>query len=89
MGLGGNTITCWDQMKRNFMKNYQEYCKTREMKDEIFTITQNDDENLEEYLEIFMYILQRSKHKFDLSIIRTLFWQGILDDYRNNLNFLG
>lgn len=77
MGLGGNTIS------------YQEYCKTRYMQDEIFTIVQNDDETLEDYLERFMYILHRSKHKFDLSTIRTLFLSGLIDDSRNNLNMLG
>lgn len=38
MGLGGNTIASWDQMKRVFLSKYQEYCKTRDMQDEIFTI---------------------------------------------------
>ena len=57
MGLGGNTINSWDQMKRVFLSKYQEYCKTRDMQDEIFTIIQDDDETLEDYLERFMYIL--------------------------------
>ena len=34
-------------------------------------------------------ILQRSKHKFDLSTIRNLFLRGLTDDTRNNLNLLG
>lgn len=38
MGLGGNIGSSWDQMKRVFLNKYQEYCKTREMQDEIFTI---------------------------------------------------
>lgn len=38
MGLGGNTINSWDQMKRVFLSKYREYCKTRDMQDEIFTI---------------------------------------------------
>ena len=50
---------------------------------------QNEDEMLEDYLERFMYILQSSKHKFDISTIRTLFLCGITDDSRNNLNRLG
>lgn len=48
MGLGGNTITSWEQMKRVFMSKYQEYCKTRDIQDEIFTIVQNDNEILED-----------------------------------------
>lgn len=50
---------------------------------------ENDDETLEGYLERFLYILQRSKNKFDLSTIRTLFLWGLTDDARNNLNLLG
>lgn len=89
MGLGGNTISSWEQMRRVFLSKYQEYCKTRDIQDEIFTIVQNNDETLEEYLERFLYILQRLKHKFDLSTIRTLFLCGLIDDIRNNLNLLG
>jgi len=89
MGLGGNTITSWDQMKRVFLSKYQEYCKTRDMQDEIFTIIQDDDEMLEDYLERFMYILQRSKLKLDPNTIRTLFLRGLTDNARNNLNLLG
>jgi len=73
IGLGGNTITSWEKMKRTFLNKYQDYCKTQEMQDEIFTITQHDNEILEDYLERFLYILQRSKHKFDTSTIKTLF----------------
>ena len=49
----------------------------------------NDDEMLEDYQGRFLYILQRSKHEFDLSIIRMLFLRGLIDYARNNLNLLG
>ena len=89
MGLGGNTIASWDEMKRVFLSKYQEYCKTQDMQDEIFTIIQDDDETLEDYLERFMYILQRSKLKLDSNTIRTLFLRGLTDNAINNLNLLG
>ena len=76
-------------MKRVLLSKYKKYYKTRDIQDEIFTIVQNDDETLEDYLERFLYILQRSKHKFDLSTIRNLFLQGLIDDARNNINLLG
>ena len=44
---------------------------------------------LEDYLERFLYILQRSKLKLDLNTIRTLFLRGLTDNARNNLNLLG
>jgi len=59
------------------------------MQDEIFTIIQDDDETLEDYLERFSYILQRSKLKLDPSTIRTLFLRGLTNNARNNLNMLG
>ena len=59
------------------------------MQDEIFTIIQDDDEMLEDYLEIFLYFLQRSKLKLDLNTIRTLFLRGLTDNARKNLNLLG
>ena len=59
------------------------------MQDEIFMIIQDDDETLEDYLERFLYILQRSKLKLDSSTTRTLFLRGLTDNARNNLNLLG
>ena len=79
MGLRGRNITSWDQMKRVLLTKYQHYCKTREMQDEISSIVQGDDETLEDYLEIFLYILQRSKHKFEISTIRTLLLRGLTE----------
>jgi len=36
MGLGGDTITSWDQMKEAFLNKYQDYCRSRDLKEEIF-----------------------------------------------------
>ena len=47
MGLGGGTINDWDQMKTTFLKKYQDYCRTRELKGEIFQIVANTNETLE------------------------------------------
>ena len=58
MGLGGGTINNWDQMKNIFLTKYQDYCQTRELKDEIFNMSTKYNETLEEYVEIFQYNLQ-------------------------------
>ena len=76
-------------MKKVFLSKYQEYYKNRDIQDEIFTIVQNDEETIENNFERFLYILQRSKNKFDLITIRTLFLWGLNGDARNNLNLLG
>ena len=57
MGLGVNTIIYWIDMKNIFLKKYQPYCRTRDSKDDIFRMTQHEEENLEDYLEIFLYNL--------------------------------
>ena len=33
IGLGGGTINIWDQMKNTFLRKYQDYCRTRELKE--------------------------------------------------------
>ena len=36
MGLGEYTIKSWDEMKMTFLKKYQDYCKSKYSKDDIF-----------------------------------------------------
>lgn len=62
MGLGRHTINSWDDMKNSFLTRYQDFCKTRELKDEIFKMVAKYNETLEEYVEWFHYNLQRSPH---------------------------
>jgi hypothetical protein len=59
MGLGGDSIQTWDEIKKVFMKKYQDYYKGRELEEEIFKMTQKEDESLEDYVEQFQYNLQR------------------------------
>ena len=51
MSLGGHVITTWDQMKESFLAKYQDYCGTRERKEELFKMVQKEDENLEDFVE--------------------------------------
>ena len=46
MGLGVNTILYWIDMKKIFLKKYQPYRRTRDSKDDIFRMTQHEEENL-------------------------------------------
>ena len=59
MGLGGGTINSWDEMKQAFLTKYQDYCRTRDLKYEIFLMNAKENETLEEYVERFQYNLQR------------------------------
>ena len=49
-------------MKNVFLDKYQEYCKDKDQKETIFKMTQQEDENLEDYVERFQYNLQISRH---------------------------
>ena len=36
MSLGGGTVTNWDWMKQVFLEKYQEYCNTKDKREELF-----------------------------------------------------
>jgi hypothetical protein len=51
---------------------------------------QKEEESLEDYLEKFLYNLQRSKqHKLELETIGTIFLRGLLDESIKFLNLMG
>jgi hypothetical protein len=59
MGLGRDNIHTWDQMMKKFLEKYQDYCKDKERREEVFKMMQHEDESLEDYVEWFNYNLQR------------------------------
>jgi len=90
MGLGEHTITSCDVMKKISLKKYEAYCRPRDSKEEVFKMTQEEDERLEEYFERFLYNLQKSKrHSLNPDTIRTFFLKGIRDEYIDILNVIG
>ena len=90
MSLGGHVITTWEQMKQKFLTKYQDYCWTREKREEPFKMVQKEDENLEDFVERLQYNLQRSNH-LDVSkdILKTILLKGVRDDCLDMLNMLG
>jgi len=90
MGLGSDSIRTWSDMKEFFLSKYQDYCRTRDLREEVFRMTQKEDESLEDYVEAFHYNLQRSKH-IDLyhEILKTIFIIGMKDACFDTLNLLG
>jgi hypothetical protein len=76
-------------MKDIFLKKYQDYCKTKESRNDIFKIQQLEDETLEDYMERFGYISQKSKyHDLPEDAIRDLFLKGISEEYLEMLNLM-
>ena len=55
MGLGEHTIRSWDDMKTTFIRKYQEYCRSKYPRNDISKMQQQEDENLEDYVERFVY----------------------------------
>ena len=90
MGLGEHTITNWDDMRKIFLKKYQAYCKSKDSKDDIFRMSHQEDESLEEDIEWFRYNLQKYKHSYQTADITwTIFLKGIRDEYLDVLNVMG
>jgi hypothetical protein len=65
-------------MKDIFLTKYQYYYKTNESRNGIFKIQQLEDETLEDYMERFRYISQKSKyHDLLEDAVRALFLKVI------------
>ena len=60
MSIGGETITTWDQMKQVFLEKYQEYCNTKDKREDLFKMVQKDEESLEYFVERLLYNVQRA-----------------------------
>ena len=89
MGLGEYSIRSWEQMKNYFLKKYQDYCRSRDAKNDIFKMQQMEDETLEDYLERFLYNYQKSKQRLNDNTMKTIFLKGIQDEYIDILNLMG
>ena len=61
-----------------------------QVNEDIFEMTQGEEESLEEYIERFQYNLQRSKQmKLGKETLKTLLLKGIQDKYLEILNLMG
>ena len=89
MGLGESTIRSWDEMKSTFLKKYHEYCRSNDFHNDIFKMQQQEYENLEDYVEHFLYNLQKSRHNaLNASTIKTIFLKSILEENIDVLNLM-
>jgi hypothetical protein len=89
MGLGESSIRSWEGMKDIFLKKCQDYWKSKDSHNDIFKIEQLEDENLEDYMEWFSYISQKSKyHDLPDDAVKALFLKGISEEYLETLNLM-
>eukprot|EP00253_Pinus_taeda_P025718 PITA_25718 len=92
MGLGGGVINNREQMKESFLKKYQDYCRSRELKYEIFQMIARLNETLEEYVERFQYNLQRSPYAslpLPDNVLKTTLIRGMKEQWIETLNIMG
>jgi hypothetical protein len=89
MSLGEHTILSWDGMKETFLQKYQDYCRPRDARNDIFKMQQSEEESLEDYLERFLYNYQKTKQfSLDTTTVRTIFLKGVRDDCIEVLNLM-
>jgi hypothetical protein len=61
MALGKDNIHTWDQITKKFLEKYQDYCKEKERREEVFRMTQHEYEIFEDYVKRFNYSMQRTR----------------------------
>ena len=76
-------------MKQVFLGKYQDYCNTKDKREESFKMMQKDEEILEDFVEILLYNVQR-EGKIDMGkyVLKIILLRGIREDFINMLNFL-
>jgi hypothetical protein len=89
-GLGGGIINSWDEMKQAFWTKYQDYCRTKDLKDEIFQMNTKENETLEEYVKSFQYNLQIYPYgTLPGEVLKATFIKGMKDEWVETLNLMG
>ena len=59
MGLVTQSIRTWNDMKREFLEIYLDYCMPNNWKGEVFKMMQRKDENLKNLIERFNYNIKK------------------------------
>ena len=71
-----------------FLEKYQEYCNTKDKREELFKMVQRDDESLEDFVEL--YNVQRARQtNMGLDVLKIILLHGIREDFLDMLNLLG
>jgi len=88
MGLLGNNITTWAQMQQTFNNKYQDYCRSKDTKEEIFRMTMGSDESLEDYEERFQLSYKRARCTLDPKSLKLVLFRGAPEDLLDTLQLL-
>ena len=89
MSLKGNNIETWEQMKDTFKERYEDYYKSKDTRDEIFRMTQEENESLEDFEERFQLSYKISHScTLDDDSLKLVILQGVREEYMDTLNLL-
>ena len=75
-------------MQQAFNKNYRDYFRSKDTKDEIFRMTLGHDESLEDYEEIFYLSYKRARCTLDPESLKLILLRGVREDLLDTLNLL-
>ena len=83
MSLGANVGGTQDEMQTMFQDKYKEYFKTSSSRgDDVFRISQKEEEILEDYILHFLYTLQKNpQHVLFKDSQKLVFLRGVNDNY--------
>jgi len=79
-------------MKGAFIKKYQDYCRSRELKEEIFQMITRPNETPEKYVEPFQCNLQRSPYAslpLPANVLKSRLIKGMKEQWVETLNIMG
>eukprot|EP00253_Pinus_taeda_P007468 PITA_07468 len=88
MGLPRNNIATWAQMQQAFNNKYQDYCRLKETKGEIFRMTMGSDESLEDYEERFQLSYKSIRCTLDPESLKLVLLRGIPEDLLDTFHLL-
>ncbi|KAH9324794.1 hypothetical protein KI387_004972, partial [Taxus chinensis] len=77
------------KMETFFLDKYQDYCRGRDRREEFFQMKQKEDENLEDYLDRFLFVHRRSGYELNAEITKTIFLKGLDDETKESLHLMG
>ena len=69
-------------MKEDFLGKYRDYCMLSNINDEVFKMTQNENKNLQDLVERYIYNIKREKmDNLDEETLKALLLKAIKDEW--------
>lgn len=90
ISLGRDVTNNWEAMQTRFIEKYKEYCRSGNRGDDIITMQQKEDENLEDYISRFLVLLKKnSNHTLNQESQKLFLLRGVNDSCIEALDLIG